>query len=69
MKDREILSVESDGTKVCIVDNMLFIGSSDDDSEHPDTVIHWKNDQIMIEGWEITPAMLFIIKQYIDKNI
>lgn len=69
MQDREILSIQSNGSKVCIVDNMLFIGSDDNDSEQPDVVIQYNNDKLLIDGWEVTPAMIKVINMYIDRDL
>lgn len=68
MKDREILSIKTDDTKVCIVEDILFVGSPDDDSERPDIAFELGNDVLYIDGWKLSPAQLLTLKLYLNKE-
>lgn len=70
MKEREILKVKYGENAITIVDDMFCVGSSDDDSELLDTVIHWQeNGNLYINGYEITPAMVEVLKLYLNKQL
>jgi hypothetical protein len=70
MKEREILKVTYGENAITIVDNMFCVGSSDDDSDLHDTVIYWeKNGNLIVDNYEITPAMVEVLKMYLNKQL
>jgi ferric-dicitrate binding protein FerR (iron transport regulator) len=69
MKDRELLSIKTDDTGFAIVDNDVYIGSPSDDSEEADTVISWRNGILSVDDWPLTPAMVKVLKMYIEKEL
>jgi hypothetical protein len=70
MKEREILKVTYGENAITIVDDMFFVGPSDNDSDLHDTVIHWQeNGNLHVNGYEITPAMVEVLKLYLNKQL
>ncbi|KEQ31217.1 hypothetical protein N180_02925 [Pedobacter antarcticus 4BY] len=69
MKSNELLRIKSCDTGFAIVSDTVFIGSPDDDSENHDVVISRQNDIINVNEYPLTPAMVHILKMYLDNQI
>lgn len=68
MKERELLSLKTDNTGLCIVQDILFIGNPSEDSEEPDVAFDWKNGTLSVNDYELSPAQLLILKMYMNKE-
>lgn len=69
MKENEILKVVTDQTNVVIVDNILFVGSPDHESEKHDVSFQFDKGILSIDGWDLSEAQLLILKMFINKEL
>jgi len=69
MQDNEILKIHHSEVALTIVQDILFIGPNDEDSLKDDIAIEWVGENLNVGEYSITPAMVEILKLYINKQI
>jgi hypothetical protein len=69
MQDRELLKIETSETVLNIVQDMLFIGSPDDQSEKDDVVFQFQNGVLLIDTFPLSKAQLLTLKMYLNNEL